>query len=162
MILSILSAVRILSEQRYASSSEVLFMCQVSSASVSLLISSIFALLVAWPDNDGGLSEPYRRILFGVSVSGAMQSFALTAGPWLVPSYIADSWGRGNDLTCSINGFIFAIGVGSMPMYKCFLSFYYLHNLFQFVSRNCWKYFQYVQYHHYKKCLPFRCCAVWM
>lgn len=101
---------------------------QVSTASVSFIASSIMATMIAWPGN-GGLSTPYRRIAFGLSISDILQSFALMTGPLSVPSSVEDSWGQGNDASCRANGFVLSLGGSGVMMYTFFLSLYYLCKL---------------------------------
>ena len=57
---------------------------QTSAASISFLSSSLMAMSIAWFGNTG-LSSPYRRIIFGLSISDIFQSFAFLSGPFAVP-----------------------------------------------------------------------------
>uniref|UniRef100_A0A7S3PYL0 Uncharacterized protein n=1 Tax=Chaetoceros debilis TaxID=122233 RepID=A0A7S3PYL0_9STRA len=105
---------------------------QVSTASVSFLASTTVAIMVARKRNGGGegLSTPYRRLIFGLSVSDMMQSFALATGPWSTESTAAQApWGVGNRGTCSANGVFLTLGMGGVPIYVCCLSFYYVCKL---------------------------------
>jgi len=78
---------------------------------------------------NGGLKTPYRRIIFSISISDILQSFALTVGPFMLPQYVPDSWGVGNDFTCKVDGFFLTVGSSAVAMYTCLLSFYYLCKL---------------------------------
>ncbi len=117
--------------QRCLLSSAALFKAtasaQISSAAVSFVCSSIMAIMIKRSEN--GLSTPYRRIIFGVSVSDIIQSLAYLLGPFLVPSEIQDSWGIGNKRTCRVQGCLLVFAVAIVPMYMCFLCFYYLCKL---------------------------------
>ncbi len=101
---------------------------QVSTASVSFFASSVMATMIAWPAN-GGLSTPYRRIVFGLSVCDVLQSFAMMTGPLSVPSTVDASWGWGNDASCHANGFLLFVGGGGVVLYTVFLCQYYLCKL---------------------------------
>lgn len=69
-----------------------------------------------------GLSSPYRRIIFGLSVSDMMLSIGLLAGPWLsVEGTPFAHWAKGNIHTCRFGGLIGAIGLSAVPMYTLFL-----------------------------------------
>jgi hypothetical protein len=133
--------------------------CQISTASISFVASSIVAIMVARSktssSSDGGnnnnnnnttnrirrnhttttrttfavMSSPYLRIIFGLSISDILQSFALLSGPLAVPGNApqASSWAAGNSLTCTMNGGILTIvGAISSPMYTFFLCYFCL------------------------------------
>jgi len=101
---------------------------QVVSASISLLASLTMAIFIAWPKN-GGWKTPYRRIIFGLSISDVFQSFALVSGPWSLPSWIDVPWARGNEASCQANGVFLTFGQTALPMYTCFICLYYLCKL---------------------------------
>ena len=102
---------------------------QVTTATVSFLASSFIALMVARNSN-GGLKSPYRRIIFGLSVSDILQSFALLIGPWSMPPGIPlTPWGAGNVHTCRFNGILLLFGACAVPMYVASLCIYYLCKL---------------------------------
>lgn len=69
-----------------------------------------------------GLSSPFRRIIFGLSVSDMMQSFAVLVGPWMtVQGVPLAPWGKGNKHTCRFAGLLLTIGYSAVPMYTLFL-----------------------------------------
>jgi len=107
---------------------KILTITQVLSASISLFASLTMAIFIAWPKN-GGMKSPYRRIIFGLSISDVFQSFALVSGPWSVPSWTEISWARGNDASCKVNGVLLTFGQTAVPMYTCFICLYYLCKL---------------------------------
>ena len=92
---------------------------QVSSAAISSCASAFITLAIV--KSDGGLTSPYRRIIFSLSVSDLLQSLALFTGPFAVTSGL---WSRGNDLTCRVNGVIYTIGSCSTSMYTLALCTY--------------------------------------
>ncbi len=100
---------------------------QMSSAALSLLCSSMMAFMIN--RSERGLSTPYRRIIFGLSILGIFQSLIFLFGPFLVPSDTPASWGMGNDTICQVQGSFLLFGGYAIPMYMCFLSFYYLCKL---------------------------------
>ncbi len=98
---------------------------QISSGSVSFVASSVIVTFIAI----NGLSTPYRRIIFGLSVSDIAQSFAIALGPFLTPSSAQAKWGIGNKHTCNLDGFLYLLGVTAMPMYTLCLCIYYVCKL---------------------------------
>jgi len=102
---------------------------QISSASISFIASSVIAVMIKRAPR--GLSTPYRRILFGLSISDILQSFALLTGPFAVPKGTTQSpWGIGTNVRlCEANGFSMIFGTAAVPMYTCFLCLYYLCKL---------------------------------
>ncbi len=114
---------------------------QVSTACLSLVCSTSMATMIA----KKGLTVPYRRIIFGLSISDIVQSLGFFGGPFAIPHDINNSWGIGNVRTCQADGFLVVVGMAAVPMYTCFLCFYYLCKLkFRmsndaFASRMEWK-----------------------
>ena len=104
----------------------IVFIC---SASVSSIACAAIAIMAASPKNGGLNKSPYRRIIFGLSISDLVNSFAMAIGPFLVPSSLEKSWGIGNATSCQINGMMLAFGSSSAMMYTCLLCFYYLCTL---------------------------------
>ncbi len=100
---------------------------QMSSAAVSFVCSSMMAFMIK--SSERSLSTPYRRIIFGVSISDMVQSLAFLLGPILIPSATPVSWGVGNETSCQVQGFFATLGTYIIPMYMCFLCFYYLCKL---------------------------------
>jgi hypothetical protein len=96
---------------------------QMSAASISFVSSSFIAGGII--RSDGGLTSPYRRIIFGLSVSDILQSLALFCGPLSVPtSAPVGIFAMGNDFTCLTDGFINSFTSGSTPMYMVVLCLY--------------------------------------
>ena len=97
---------------------------QVASASASLVASLVMAIAII--RSDGGLKRsPYRRIIFGLSLSDILQSLVLVTGPFATPSdNPIGVWGVGNQSSCRLNGFFFTWSLGSTPMYMLGLCIY--------------------------------------
>ena len=98
---------------------------QISSSSVSFFASVATAIMIY--RSLGGLSCPYRRIIFGLSIADALQSFALLTGPFSI-SYSDHGmfpWAAGNFLTCQGNAAIMTAGVIGVPIYTWLLCIYY-------------------------------------
>ncbi len=77
-----------------------------------------------------GLTNPYKRLIFGLSMSDILQSFAIAFGPWLAPHDDEGSlWALGNIQTCELVGFFFAVGMTAVPMYTLSLCIYYVCKL---------------------------------
>ena len=133
--------------------------CQISTASVSFIASSIVAIMVArsktstrsaggntnnsnpqpYPHTNnrtrrnrttttiGLMSSPYHRIIFGISISDILQSFAILTGPFAAPADVPQAlWGAGNNFTCAMNGVMTIIGSRCTAMYTFFLCYFCL------------------------------------
>ncbi len=99
---------------------------QICSGACSFAASSMIVTFIAI----NGLVTPYRRIIFGLSMSDMFQSFAIVAGPFLIESDAPTAiWGIGNEWTCQIDGSLFIVGMGATPMYTLFLCVYYVYKL---------------------------------
>ncbi len=99
---------------------------QICSGSCSFAASSLIVTFIAI----NGLVTPYRRIIFGLSVSDMFQSFAILAGPFLIQSDTPMAiWGIGNMSTCHFDGFLYYAGLTATPMYTVFLCVYYVYKL---------------------------------
>lgn len=78
----------------------------------------------------GGLTSPYRRIIFGICLSDAIYAFALATGPFLASKeFPLARLAIGNSATCTLNGLFVGIGMLLTPLYVCFLCFYYFCKL---------------------------------
>ncbi len=105
----------------------------MSSSSLSFIASFVLACNIPKKAN-GGLTSPYRRIIFGLSIADVIKSLAILTGPFLVPGedFPKIIWAVGNQDTCALNGVMLTLGVGGAPMYTCVLCFYFYCK----VSRN--------------------------
>lgn len=101
---------------------------QVSTASMSFLASTIIAFAITCLGNVG-LSTPYRRIIFGLSVADILQSLALLTGPFMVPPGKCSGAAGTEVASCKANGFIMSTGATLVVMYTFFLCVYYLYKL---------------------------------
>ncbi len=100
---------------------------QVCMASISFLSSLTIVISIAFIGNVG-LSTPYRRIIFGLSLADIFQSLALLTGPSSVPEGYS-SYVESEAPSCRINGLFLAIGASAVMMYTFFLCLYYLYKL---------------------------------
>ncbi len=126
---------------------------QVCAASASCIASSIIVAIVARSktqrragsgrrrrmnnNRTGGISSsensalllkssPYHRIIFGISLSDMLNSFAMLSGPFLSQRNTRQAfWAVGNDITCKANGILFIMGYMGSPLYMFFLCYYY-------------------------------------
>ena len=96
---------------------------QISSASISFVSSLTMATAIV--RSDGGLTSPFRRLIFGLSVTDVLQSFGLIVGPFAIPASDISPFGVGNQGTCSAQGFVLHLVGYTVPMYTCALSYYY-------------------------------------
>ena len=102
---------------------------QIASAALSFVSSTAMIAVIAISSGCRLLStSPYRRIIFGLSISDALLSIALLVGPFSAPSSVPQAlWGLGNDTTCALDGFL--LKLGQPLMYSCLLCFYFLCRL---------------------------------
>ncbi len=99
---------------------------QTCTGSISLLASSVTVFFISLT----GLSSPYRRLIFGLSISDICQSFAIVAGPFLSPKDVQQAlWGIGNKHSCRLDGFLFLVGMTAVPFYTFALCVYYVCKL---------------------------------
>mmetsp|Transcript_21433 Transcript_21433/g.31531 ORF Transcript_21433/g.31531 Transcript_21433/m.31531 type:complete len:518 (-) Transcript_21433:102-1655(-) len=112
----------------------VLRYIQIFTASLSFVGSTIIStILLRSPD---GLSVPYRRLIFGLSISDILQSLGFIFGPFLLPrgpSYfdlvnkqVSRNWAFGNDQTCEAIGVAIHVGGNGTMFYTFILCVYYL------------------------------------
>jgi hypothetical protein len=96
---------------------------QIITASISLISSSTIATAIVC--SSGGLNTTLRRLLFGLSLVDVLQSASMIAGPFAVEASDISPLGSGNELTCTLQGFVFATGGYATPVYTWALSYYY-------------------------------------
>ncbi len=71
--------------------------------------------------------NPYRRLIFGLSIADIFLSFAILTGPFMIRSDSPQAlWGLGNVSTCNINGFLALLGSTAVPMYTLCICIYYV------------------------------------
>ena len=95
---------------------------QVGCSSASFLASSFIAVAVI--KSDGGMSAPYSRIIFGLSVSDMFQSLAMVLGPFMAPNPGLGRWAVGNMTTCRMDALLITIASVTTPMYYVALCIY--------------------------------------
>ncbi len=99
---------------------------QACTGSVSFIASTAIVTFIAL----GGLTSPYRRIIFGLSLSDVFQSFGMVAGIFLTRSDVPQAlWAVGNKYSCQFVGFSFLTGGTGVPMYTFLLGIYYVYKL---------------------------------
>ncbi len=99
---------------------------QICTGSVSLIASTAIVTFIAL----GGLTSPYRRIIFCLSLSDIFQSFGMVAGLFLSRSDVPQAiWGIGNKHSCQFVGLSFLTGGTAVPMYTFLLGIYYVYKL---------------------------------
>lgn len=108
----------------------------ITGGTISFSASSLTAVMIR--RSHGGLLTPYRRIIFGLSVSDVIQSFAVVLGPFLIPKEYrnASSWGIGTIRTCELQGFLLTFGASSTCMYTLLLCVYYFCKIKMNMSGN--------------------------
>jgi multidrug transporter EmrE-like cation transporter len=79
--------------------------------------------------SDIKLSTSFRRIIFGICALDMLQSFVCFISTWSSPMELAESYGiwgaAGNDITCSITGWIFEFTSTATPVYMSSLCIHY-------------------------------------
>mmetsp|Transcript_13599 Transcript_13599/g.25548 ORF Transcript_13599/g.25548 Transcript_13599/m.25548 type:complete len:506 (+) Transcript_13599:419-1936(+) len=101
---------------------------QMSTSSISLMGSLTVATMIL--TSPTGLSSPYKRIIFGMSIADILQSMSLLTGPFSPPRGTPQApWAIGNTATCDVNGFAMTAGSCAVPMYTCGLCIFYMCKL---------------------------------
>ncbi len=96
---------------------------QICTGSVSFIASLVIVTFLA----KNGLSDPYRRIVFGLSISDILKSVGMVAGPFLNRTDVPQAlWAIGNPRSCQLTGFLFMVGATAVPMYTLSLCIYYV------------------------------------
>jgi len=110
---------------------------QVFTATSSFVASTIIVFSITCCGTTG-LSTPYRRIIFGLSVADILQSLALLVGPSSVsPELLGEPDAEG--MACKVNGFIILLGGLTVMMYTFFLCLYYVCKLKYKMSDNAFR-----------------------
>lgn len=98
---------------------------RTSAASISLAASTIIALMIVL--STGRLSKPYRRLIFGLSISDIIQSIGIISSPFAQPpDTLGARWARGSISACEFSGFLMTSGTALIPMYTFALTLYFL------------------------------------
>ncbi|GFH48104.1 hypothetical protein CTEN210_04580 [Chaetoceros tenuissimus] len=94
------------------------------TSSTSFLCSSIMAFMIT--NSKNALGSPYKRIIFGLTISDILQSLGFILSPLAAPKDTPENfWARGNVSTCEATGFILTAGGTALPMYTFLLTFYF-------------------------------------
>jgi hypothetical protein len=108
-------------------------LAQISSAAISF--TSSLTLSTAICRSSGGLTTPFRRLIFGLSVSDVGQSLSLLLGPFATQASDITPYGLGNQTSCSAQGILLLVSCNWIPMYTCALIFYYYCTLILDMSK---------------------------
>jgi len=73
-------------------------------------------------------NDPFERIILGLSVGDMITSlFGFVLSTWAMPKDTFLAWGAaGTTATCSMQGFMFQLGILATPLYNVVIGFYYL------------------------------------
>jgi ABC-type multidrug transport system fused ATPase/permease subunit len=99
-----------------------------STSFISLMASGTMAAMI---HKSGRLSIPYGRLIYALSLSDVVQSFAILIAPFFIPKTQSAgfSLAMGNVHTCDFVGFILPFGSTAVCMYTCSLCIYYVCKL---------------------------------
>ena len=103
----------------------------LASVQTAFSILSLFAsIIILWiiHRSHEGLSTTTNRLLFGLSLSDVISSFAQSLATLPAPSEYEDViWNaKGNVRSCKAQGFFIFLGSMAAPLYNCSLCFYHL------------------------------------
>jgi len=99
------------------------YIIQLCTSSISLTSSLAIVSMIA--SSPGKLYTPYRRLIFGLSMSDVIQSTSILLGPFSPPKGSPFApWGFGNTTTCTIDGFALIFGSTSAAFYIMLLCVY--------------------------------------
>ena len=105
---------------------------QIFCAAVSFLCSS--AIVIGVVRSEGGLKSPFRRLIFGISISDIIQSSSLIIAPFAIPASDISPFGVGSQGTCSAQGFVVDVTGHTLPVYACAISYFYCCKLHRNMS----------------------------
>jgi hypothetical protein len=97
-----------------------------TTGSVSTIASTCLAVHILRSNH--GLSTTYHRLVFGLSVGDILSSFGFALGSTMVPkdmNYFVPG-AQGNMTTCTVQGFLYTLGVNIVAVYNCSICLYYL------------------------------------
>lgn len=106
---------------------KTLYGLQIISGVLSFIASTTMAIMIL--RSAPKLGTPFRRIIFGLSVSDMLQSISSVIGPIVTvpaPGNIK-LWNIGNQKTCDFQGFIVTFGATMCCFYTLFLCMFFLH-----------------------------------
>mmetsp|Transcript_13121 Transcript_13121/g.19419 ORF Transcript_13121/g.19419 Transcript_13121/m.19419 type:complete len:380 (+) Transcript_13121:30-1169(+) len=97
---------------------------QKTGAFLSIVGSSLIVSDVAKKVRNGKETDPYQRIMVGLSTLDVLVSFfVLFLGTWMVPKETGWLWAVGNTSSCSAQGFFFSFGLFGEILYQAAISF---------------------------------------
>ncbi|GFH61337.1 hypothetical protein CTEN210_17813 [Chaetoceros tenuissimus] len=85
-----------------------------------------------------GLRSPYSRIIFGLSVADIFFSLGMLLSPFLSPPDYVErpAFSMGTIKTCAYAGYLFIVGMASVPSYTLFLTYYFMRRVKYRVPQN--------------------------
>ena len=109
-----------------------LYGLQMINATFSFSGSATVAIMIL--RSNSKLDSPFRRLIFGLSISDLFQSLALMIGPIVTDSNISQSqyanevklWNIGNRASCDFQGFLIMFGASMCASYTLSLCIFYL------------------------------------
>lgn len=105
-----------------------LYVTPMITGTFSLIGSATIAITIL--QSAQRLGTPFKRIIFGLSIMDIIQSIAMIAGPFSLPSKNEGVlWSYGNQATCDTQGFFLHVGFAGVPMYMLTLTVYYLNTV---------------------------------
>ena len=111
-----------------SSQSIALYVSPMITGTFSLIGSATIAITIL--QSAQRLGTPFKRIIFGLSIMDIIQSIAMIAGPFSLPSKNEGVlWSYGNQATCDTQGFFLHVGFAGVPMYMLTLTVYYLNTV---------------------------------
>uniref|UniRef100_A0A7S2A1N2 G-protein coupled receptors family 1 profile domain-containing protein n=1 Tax=Ditylum brightwellii TaxID=49249 RepID=A0A7S2A1N2_9STRA len=96
---------------------------QKTGAFLSIVGSSLIVSDVAKKVRNGRETDPYQRIMLGISIFDILLSFLFYfLGTWMVPKETGWLWAAGNTSSCSAQGFFFVFGGFGEILYQAAIS----------------------------------------
>jgi len=103
-----------------------LYTMAIGTGSISFIASATITIMII--KHKDGLSNPFQRLVFGLSAMDVAQSLAMILSPFSLPRDVEGVlWSTGSTLTCEIQGFALHLGFAGVPMYMFSLTVYYLY-----------------------------------
>lgn len=103
----------------------------VSASLVSSLLSlaGSSAVIICSSRHRDSLDSVYQRLVLNLSLADALSSCANIFHPFLLPRQLRDTagllWASGNETTCSVAGFFFALWPTLVSFLSLYLSYYF-------------------------------------
>jgi hypothetical protein len=111
---------------------------------ISMLGSGLILLTVYRTKQIGGPKaiNTYHRLLSGIAIFDMILSFAMRLGPLMIPSELEIPGAHGTTATCSFQGFLIQVGMGSFSYSASLMVYYVLVLRFKVRDTRMVKYFE--------------------